>query len=466
MGIRFISKRAGKKFLKGACLLAGLWILFMAALTCTAMIPRNAIRPALESNARYYSSADVFEIISGGWDGAMVHNYADAMLYNLIWSVDTSRPFTSVMTAPRYRGGKEESWDSPAKGLEAMVFQGREPDTSYGRYWHGTSVLLRPLSMVMDIHGIRILNALVLGGLAVVFGLLLWRRKLCAPLAGYVLAMVMCKTYAVPLCIEYVPCFVIMLAFGSILLLFYEKVRDWDLWFLASGAAVCFFDFLTCEILTLFVPLICLLYLRYKGQKGCRRACIYDIIRISLIWLAGYGLTFLCKWLVVSWITGQSLDNVALHMGMRRLAGNFYAQAPPGVSGTAGVTKPVTGWQGLDAVLVNLGRVWPMNLAPTAVYIGRTSAILVLVLITAWFLFRKKEGDKGLALPLLLIAFMPILRWMVVSNHSLGHPFFTFRDWFIIFMAVAGVLGESLDWSIFRPAAHAGGGDGKGEGSA
>lgn len=442
--------------MKGIWLLGGLWILFMVSLTLTAMIPRSAIRPAMEENTRYYSTVDVFEIIGPGADGAMIHNYADSMLYNLIWSVDTSRPFTSVLTAPYYVGTVMEEWENPAKGLEAMVEKGKEPDSSYERYWHGTSVLVRPLSMFLDIHGIRILNALVLAALLLVFGFLLCRRRFYGIFAGYLLSVVMLKTYAVPLCIEYMSCLIIMLVFGSVLLAFYEKLKDWDLCFLVSGAVVCFFDFLTCEILTLFIPLICILYLKYKGKKDCIRACFQDIIRISLIWLAGYSLTFLCKWLTVSWITGRSLSDVAVTKGLNRIAGNFYETALPGVPEIAGLTKPVTGWQGFDAVLVNLGRVWPMNLAPTAAYIGRTFAMIVFVLFTAWFLYRKKERNRRLALPLIFIGFMPILRWMVLSNHSLGHPFFTFRDWFIIFMAVAGVFEETLDWKSLLGAGKGG----------
>ena len=420
-----------KRALRGAALLAALWTAFSLLLGGSAvLIPRSAIEEHMRSAAAYYEERPGFDEL-GGDNSAVIHNYADAVSLNLIWSVDEKDPFRSAFAAPYYDPGSEVT---SGVELAETVLRGVPADNTYGRYWHGSTVPLRVLLTVTGVQGIRMVNAVVLGMLTLIFGVLLFRRRLFVLLGAFLFAVFYCKCWVVPLCFEYVACFVIMLAFGILILVLEGRVRDWSGWFLAAGALTCYFDFLTCEILTLLVPALILMRIRHGGGENCRGTAWRSLGAWSGLWLFGYGSTWVVKWVLTALMTGQSITDIALKAGVARAVGE---------TGVAGV-----GLQFVDALLVNLGRVWPMNGSLKAQYIFICLLIVGFVLLAVWYLFRGKPRSGGLAPVLLAIGALPLVRWAVLSNHSSMHPFMTFRDLIITILALAVFYEETLSISI------------------
>lgn len=410
-----------------AGLLVCLWIVFSLLLGGSAiLIPKAAIEDNMRVCAEYYADRPGFDEL-GGDNSAVIHNYADAVSLNLIWSVDEAHPFRSAFAAPYYDPG-----DEVTSGIELAetVLDGVPPDNTYGRYWHGSTVPLRALLTVTDIHGVRIVNAVALGALALLFAVLLIRRRLWVLLGAAGFAALYCKCWVVPLCVEYVACFVIMLAFGSLVLALEGRVKDWAACFLAAGALTCYFDFLTCEILTLFVPALLLLWMRWGGKAGCRKDALRALAGWTAVWLVGYASTWVVKWVLTAAMTGGSVVDIALKAGVYRAVG--------------GSEVVGTGLQFTDAVLVNLGRVWPMNGSLKANYIFICLVIVGFILLAVWYLFRGRPRPGGLAPVLLAVGAMPLLRWMLLNNHSSMHPFMTFRDLIITILALALFYRETL----------------------
>lgn len=416
-----------KKALGAAALLAALWTAFSLLLGgSAALIPRAAIEKNMRAAAEYYAARPGFDEI-GGDNSAVIHNYADAVSLNLIWSVDGAHPFRSAFAAPYYDPG-----DEVTSGVELAetVLKGAAPDNAYGRYWHGSTALLRALLAVTGVQGIRAVNAAALGALALLFAALLARRRLWALLGAAAFAALYCKCWVVPLCFEYVACFAVMLVFACLVLALEGRVRDWSLWFLAAGALTCYFDFLTCEILTVFVPALLLVRLRWAGGQNCRGEALRQLLGWAGFWLAGYGSTWAVKWGLTALMTGESVADIALKAGVARAVGE---------TGVAGV-----GLQFVDALLVNLGRVWPMNGSMQAGYIFICLLAVGFCLLAVWYLFRGRARPGGPAPVFLLIGAAPLLRWALLSNHSSMHPFMTYRDLIITLFALAAFYGETL----------------------
>lgn len=105
-------------------------------------------------------------------------NYADCILTNIIYHIDSENILTSILSASYYNPDGEEVNESfsyavnnPANvsGNDKVV-----PNVDYSRYWHGSMVLLRPLFMFFDI---RMILGIMILLLTVWFLYLLIREK-------------------------------------------------------------------------------------------------------------------------------------------------------------------------------------------------------------------------------------------------------------------------------------------------
>ena len=263
--------------------------------------------------------------------------------------------------------------------------------------------------------------------LALIYFVLLVKRRLFAAALGSAVGLILVQIWLVPLCIEYYPCFALMFLFADLVLWRGEARKSELPLFLCAGALTCFFDFLTCEILTLCVPLACLLLVRREGARpSLRRA-----LGCCAAWLTAYGSTWLCKWLLSAAILGRSLQTVALGQGAYRAVG----------AAEAGVD---IGFQPLAAICVNLSCLFPFKLLVKAPLIWTAFAAVCLALFCLWFLYRKPADAWGPAPVLFLLALAPFARYFIISNHSALHPFFTYRDLLISILCVTCAMALSL----------------------
>lgn len=108
----------------------------------------------------------------------MLFYYSDALILNLITSVDSSHPFESALLSrksyvPEYNQIQnttinvsipaDSQYLEPDQNCLIREFYGMThgdvltTSWEYNRYWHGHQVLLRPLLLLFDLEGIRIL---------------------------------------------------------------------------------------------------------------------------------------------------------------------------------------------------------------------------------------------------------------------------------------------------------------------
>jgi len=283
---------------------------------------------------------------------------------------------------------------------------------------------------VMDLSGIRVVNIVVLASLAGIFIWLLVRRKQYALLTGYILSIVLLYVAIVPMCMEFMPTFVLFHVFSIVLLLWDEKLESYMQYlFLIFGALTCYFDFLTTETLVFVVPMLIILCIRGRdGRLLTFRQSFFATVQYGLSWLFGYGIFFPIKWILASFAKEELTLGAAFAQAMSH---TDFAGELDGLNAI---------W--LDAVVAPIGRIFPFTFSQNGWLILTTAILIMMVYGLLWFQFRK-EKVPGYAWIVLLVGFIPFARYLVLMSHTVVHGFMVFRAQLGTFMALTAFMANA-----------------------
>ena len=402
-------------------------------LVLSSLIPQEAIREKCYESARYFAGKEDYEYLRQGNFSSMQDNYADCILNNIIWQIDSGRPVTSTLEASYYSEDSEAVTVSFLKAME----QNLDANTEYVRYWHGSMVFLRPLFMVFNIMQIRIVLAVVV--LLEVFAIcaLLIKdvfagrnvkgrqmRSICGTgmAVCFVTALLLVHAYMIAASVEYVTTCMVMGAVLIVLLLKLAQNPDYraEGLFTVAGVVTCFVDFLTTETITFTIPMAFLLLVLYeKGKLHNIKDDLQLLVSNGLCWLIGYAGMFLAKWAFSFAAFGKTAVESAWTHAMVRVDGGVVAD-------NAGVE--LTRLQQLTgAVWHNLGCLFPIRETMSASQVMLWTFVVLLVVVALFYLFHEKEVHGTVFVPLFLLALLPYARLLVLSNHACRHYFFTYR---------------------------------------
>ena len=437
------------KLLLCPCAYLGGLALLIGLLLAVCLIPSEALYDNARASAQYIQDEEVsFYDIERPAPLAYqrIDNYADMILFNIAVSIDSSKPLASMLEA-RYL------LDPQRKSAELVLarLDGEATNADYSRYWHGMLIFIRPLLTVVNYNTMRILNTVVLCGLAVWLCVLLLRRRLWWLCMVTVFALLVCDFATVPLCFEFYIMSAMSLLFSCIVLILDKRfVTDggtiWNevhlmVFFTVSGLCACFFDFLTSETLTLLLPLIMVLItraVRYGEDNSygiTAKHAFFLIFACGLCWGISYALTYAVKWGLTAAVIPEISFTDAL----------TYAE----VRATGAVEKAVFPLP-YEAVLRNLAMLPILSMPNTdRGIIAIICIFLVSALIYMILLCRK---PRQLAVPglIALLSLIPYLRYLVLANHSVLHHFFTYRAQAASITAVFGALIIALEPDIVK----------------
>ncbi|MBQ3104928.1 MAG: hypothetical protein IJC59_03580 [Lachnospiraceae bacterium] len=423
---RKISPSMVKRFFSVAAAAVLTALLCMAALFGTSLIPQAAIAEGCLKSAEFFYEEELFPYLLSGQFNTRQDHYADCILVNILYHIEEEAPISSPVTAAYYHGEKENVNDS----LYAAVKEEKEPNVDYFRYWHGSMALLRPLFLFTDIQGARLL----LGGLLLLMTLLAsWavaKRGERVLAVSYLAANVILQMWMCGFCIEYIT--TPLVANGILLVLLHlydtwgEQREEMDhrvgRLMAVSGVLTCFVDFLTTETLTVTLPLLFLLLLRFRDGRlqSCRKE-MATMAAGGLIWGLSYGGMFLLKWGIASALLGREALLGALSSAGERIAGIVHL-------GSSSLDPEATaGERLLGALAYNWGSLFPFREemragAALVFFFG-----LLFLCFAIIYLFRGKDFSGKTVVLCLLLSCVPYLRYMTLSNHSYLHYFFTYR---------------------------------------
>lgn len=369
----------------------------------------------------YLREKQLFAFILDGRFQTIQDNYADSMLLNVIYHQDSKQPWKTLIEAPYYDSHKqviqEELWKSIDEDLT--------PNQEYARYWHGSMVLLRPLLLFFSILEIRFLL-----GACALFCLLcscviLWRKQAAATavciLAGYVLVHGWMSFF----CIEYVTTFLV-LSWILLAILFldgkkqelFQKDIRWL--FSIAGVITCFFDFLTTETIVFTIPVF-LIFTFYYQRCGTEniKTLVKQFFSYAFVFGISYAGMFFIKWIFAALSMGKGAFQGILLVAAERIQGDIGA----GLMSTANTST----WERyLGDLWRNLGCLFLFKEHLEFREVLLVCIFTIIVVFSFVYLFRKNES-KRCGYILLTLGMLPIIRFLVLSNHSFLHFFFTYR---------------------------------------
>lgn len=409
---------------KYVILFIGILIILFLLLIVTSMIPREEIQENLEESAEFYERKEWIYELQPRRDYTYLHYYLDSTELNIIYCMNTSTPIESAMWAKFY----EKTYVDGNNAFIEVVKGEQEANQQYLRYWHGCMVILRPLLTIFNVEQIYILNGIFLAVLAIILFVILWKKNKSLAVA-YFLSMILIAFPVVSMCLAYTWNFYIMLI-ASIVAILIERKGNQKLnyLFLVTGMLTCFFDLLTTEIITLFVPLLFVLIIRKKENriKDFKEAITF-IIKSGVLWSIGYFGMWFAKWILASIILNINAIDYVKEQALLRING---------LQGLESATEMYVG-----AITKNWHSLFPINAVKRVshlwiIFIG---GILVTIISIDWKNL-KKQWFIGI---LLLISVIPYIRYLVLANHSYSHYFFTFRSQIITLIAVLYMFIES-----------------------
>lgn len=410
-------------------------LICIGTITLAALIPQKSIEKNSKRSAEYYSDVKIFEqMLIENEHNTTIDNYADAVLLNIIYCLDSSSPLKSSVCAQYYsndEGNVIKSYD------EVTHNNNIKPNRFYSRYWHGTMIILKPLLMVTDIEGIRIINMFFITLLTIVLSVLLIKEKetgLCISIIGGMLIM---SVYIVPFCIEYVSSFVIMLL-SSIACILTIKYKEKYLGtvFLVSGMLICFFDFLTCETLAFTVPALIAAALLFRNKKISQfKEGFLFIIQKGTLWICGYGFMFISKWAVSSLYLKEKAFNEALTNAAHRI--NSLEVNESGLSA--------------NRIFKNIVSMNIFNGTSTYGDLVLRLLIISAVIFSIIILYKKNKGcEKELFKVIGIIMLIPYIRYIFLNNHSYVHYYFTYRAQLPVMTGIIYIIIKCIDMKLLK----------------
>lgn len=392
------------------------------------MIPKNTIKENLNKSYSFvYNKSNYPEMIKG-LKSSRRDIYADTMILNLIASQDSSKPIETLFSSKYYVMDSVNQKHSLKTVIDNDIVGNKE----YLRYWHGSIVLVKPLLVIFSYQEILIFNVVILALTFIVLLYLLFKRfKYLSILTG--VAFLFTYSFLVPFTLEYTWTYLIAFIISILALCIKDDSKLFILFFI-SGILTCFLDFLTTETLALLLPLTFVMLLKYKDKKIVNfKDGLLFVFKACLSFGIAYVFMWFTKWLLASFILNINAFDYVLREGTYRVYGSvnisFFEQL-------------------VSSVKDNFSLLLPFSLCGK--YSEIVLSISVILIGSFFFLFRKEKEKLWFSKLLFLIGFIPIIRFLVLSNHSYLHSFFTYRALFptVILWCFAFIYG--IDKQLFR----------------
>ena len=404
-----------KNVLKYCLLFVGLIMFYMCSLTLLSSFMTERIKTNIKTSSVTLSNEGNWperQILYRGY-GLSFDNYTDAVALSTIWSVNTQKPFRSAMLMPhdgmkakRERPGELESSD--AVGDLAKTIEGETYGTEYARYWHGYILWLKPLLLITDLSGIRVMLTIVLILLLLILlgGMIKDGYRTHAVILGLGL---MCGDYLyMGTSLQGVSVFLITMI--ASILLWYKKKNISGLVFFISGSLIAFMDLLTVPLLGLTIPLVV-----YQIKE---RDTVKTFIKHTILWCVGFGLTWASKWV---------LTDVFFH---RRILKTAFTQMMWRTTGEGDVTFNMT-------LVICLLFVRSFLLP----------AIIAIIILTIAIVVERKvvKANFKNSYLYLILAISPFIWYIIFKTHSFYHAYFAYRNLVTFFVGTFLFLYSLLE---------------------
>ena len=286
------------------------------------------------------------------------------------------------------------------QGLNSFSITG-----DYSRYWHGSLIILKPL---LSFFTMKYIYYIYLVCLSILFFLLLVKLFKHSKLLGvlFTISSIVVNMFYTSFSDSLYYVFLISIIGSLILINMYEKKnKNIDKLFLVIGMLTAYFDFLSCETVTLTIPLFIYVYLFIKDN---RKVNYKLLINYALLWLFGYIFTFIVKWLFVFIYYHGSVSSKVFSPMKERV---YYERSNIFVMFYNNIVSAYKFIYPLDNNIVKIG----------ILILGVISFVMLLI----------KSKNRINYICLFMISLIPFGRYFILSSHSDYHNYFTYRAFII-----------------------------------
>ncbi len=346
-------------------------------------------------------------------------NCTDALILNQTYNMRLMSPLTSVMLVPSL-GGETRNVES----LNNVVDGVSQPIQTYARYWHGSTFLMRFLTLVIGRYAnIRLILYYCTSLLLLLLSLLLYKHTGWKTTVAFALGFLLLKGYVTQFSIQFFPVITLALG-GAIMVIHYRSsISRIGMTLFVLGSLTAFFDLLTTPLLTLGLPLLFYLACKEENITNSRWITTFKTLPIpAILWALGYGVTWAIKWALATCFTSTNVFKDAFSVGAYRIGGDV---------------PYIADYNLWDTIVSNVDKM------PILPIIG----IIVLFLIC--ICIAPKWNAWKIASFYLLISITPYLWYCILSNHSIVHCWFTYRIQLITVIAVFMAEMSLINWPLF-----------------
>lgn len=380
--------------------LAGALLLSAVYLLPTAPMEKN-----LTDSANTFQSEGTYPVLFS-WCTSQLDNYTDAIILQNAAHNSGENALTQAMAVQRHSIGDLD----PASSLVHHYAHGEAFDTEepYYQYWHGYLLYAKPLLLLTDYDGIRIINTIVQLGLLAVLMFLLWKKDLKQYILPYLVAIAFLMPIAMGKSLQFTSCYCIFMVGSIALLLAKDQLDAKEAYiFLTLGIATAYFDFLTYPIATLGVPAVLYCCMRKRSSAG---ETLFKGVKLCFSWGVGYIGMWASKWIIGTLVIGSNVLSAATEALTER--------------------SSLTGVHG-DSPILNLYVSLMVNVKSfiiTPVTLVMAVAVIVLLILLVRTMQKHKPAFVDLVrglFPFVVLACLPLIWYMATTNHSIIHHWFT-----------------------------------------
>lgn len=361
-------------------------------------LPTNKIEQKVKESSVYFekSGRNLMNTKSSTLD-----NFTDSLMLLIAAHECENSAWTAAIDCANY----EMEDTGPEGSLVAIYGNDETPDleSTYGRYWHGYLIFLKPLLVFFNYGEIRsILCFLQLG----VFSALILKvhekkKELVVPCF---LLWIFLNPIATMLSLQYNT--VYLITFTTMLFImckidkwFKNDIYNWWMTFMIVGALTSYFDLLTYPLLSLGAPLV--LWLTFRFSKTVWKN-IQNIFFICMFWGIGYGCMWALKWLIGDFLTDSHIISSAIEAILFRTSSS------------------------LEEVQFSYGNV----LKEQFLYSRENTWMIAIVLLIIAFVIKIIKEKRVLLekfFTYMFISILPFFWYYILQNHSYIHGKFTYR---------------------------------------
>ena len=401
-----------------------LMAVFTGAMTRSYSLDDKRIISHVSESAETIEREGMYPKIMISSEKSWLDNFTDSWMLTIAMGVEGNTPLQQAAGC-YYINAKTA--ENRVDNLLKIVKGEKEVEVKeYARYWHGYQVFLRPLLQVFNYEEIRYINMFGIMGLFVMAACLLKEKIGTGSAVAFVISMLMSMIIIVPMSMQFSSIYYVTMISIVLLTMFSKKIMKKDLmyaYFFLVGAFTSFFDLLTAPIMTLGFSLVVYTYLELK-DNGIGKNTV-EIISKSFSWSMGYLMTWSGKWVIAQFITKKEIIKDALAQILSRTSSRI---------NEVEISK-------VEAITKNLAK-----------YINGVNIKLILALIVITlilFIIMKKKNSINM-LPTVLVAFYPIVCYLVMTNHSFLHFWFTYRNLTVSCFAILSFILYTIDFDRYK----------------